>query len=190
MVIAGSFEVITGARELLKTHKAVRKAFIDQGASVVPKHALGTKAGSFSADVSYYLPSLRLWSAFAEGDNSLWNTYGLGDPNSYRDMVCHLTVPIEGVDRRIGAVYARSTEDGTVSILHRGKIGGGREGVGKTVFWDHFHEYGGRVVESDDGEGDLRFALVATVGSASFLSDVKTFVVTVKAIKDRAVSRL
>lgn len=183
-----SFEMLTSVRELSKAYKAVRKAFLDQGASRKSR-SLGTKAGSFPADV-YYLQSLGLWSGFPKGDESLWNTYGLGDPGVYKDLICHLTVPIEGVDRRIGAIYARSKNTGQISILHRGKIGGGREGIGKSVFWEHFHEYGGCSIELDDGEGNLPFALVATIESPAFLSDIKTFVVTVKAIKDRAVGKL
>lgn len=187
MTTTEEFEIITSPRELSAAHKAVRKAFLDHGASH-GERILGTQADSVPVDV-YYLASLGLWSAFGSRI-SLWNTYGLGDPDVYRDMVCHLTVPKEGIDRRIGAVYAATKQTGQISILHRGKIGGGREGIGKSVFWEHFHEYGGRIVEVDDGAGPLRFANVATIGSPSLLSDIKTFVVTVKAIKDRAVGKL
>lgn len=179
------FEVIADEKEIASIRKALKKrvtAAAAPGKSIVTGH----KAQSFDGK-ALYVKKYDFWTIFGEtGYEQLWNTYGLGNPfdGGSRNMVCHLTVPSEGINRSVGAVYARGPE-GDVYIMHRGKIGGGREGIGKTAFWD-------AVVERDDiesgwvqdGKRVTQMAIVTKLGvENSTLRNIANFVRAVREIK-------
>jgi transcriptional regulator with XRE-family HTH domain len=177
-----AFEVLTDRADIARARKLLR-ARIVKASSKPREMALGTKGGT-GWDKVYYMPAVDIWTAFEHPDGEwLWNTYGIGDPfdGGSRDLVCHLSVPAEDINRRIGAVYARAKGSRATFILHRGRIGGGREGVGKSAFFEH---YKGELVTALDGERVTEFALVGAVESASFLKDLAQFVHAVKKIKD------
>jgi transcriptional regulator with XRE-family HTH domain len=178
------FEVLTRQTEVAAARKSHRK-LIAAIASNPRTMALGHQGHTWDGK-AYYIATLDMWTVFGDGEDGseLWNTYGLGDPftGRSRDMVCHLSVPVEGINRRIGAVYARTKND-DVFILHRGKIGGGREGVGKSSFFEY---YDGKVVAASDGDRITEFALVGSLNSKTFVKDLRRFVVAVKEIKKQA----
>jgi transcriptional regulator with XRE-family HTH domain len=178
------FEVLTRRTEVAAARKALRK-LVASNASNPRMMALGHQGHTWDGK-AYYIAALGMWTVFGDGEDGseLWNTYGLGDPfgGGSRDMVCHLSVPVEGINRRIGAVYAMNKND-DVFILHRGKIGGGREGVGKSSFFEY---YDGKVVAAVDGDRITEFALVGSLNSKAFVKDLRRFVLAVKEIKAQA----
>jgi 5-methylcytosine-specific restriction protein A len=175
-------EILTRRSDIAAARKLLRK-LVASNASKPTLMMLGHQGNTWQGKV-YYLKDLDMWTVFNDGENDLWNTYGLGDPSDgrSRNMICHLSVPIEGVNRRVGAVYAK-TRAGDIAVLHRGKIGGGREGVGKSSFFEH---YDGRIVSAQDGDRITEFANVGSLGTESFLKDVRRFVLAVKDIKAKA----
>lgn len=174
-----AFEVLTSRSEVAVARKTLRK-LVAANASKPWTMTLGHQGNTWNGKV-YYLEPLDMWTVFDDGETELWNTYGLGDPTDsrMRNMICHLSVPIEGINRRIGAVYAKS-RNGDVVVLHRGKIGGGREGVGKSAFFEH---YDGRTLSAADGGRVTDFALVGSIKAKSFLKDIRRFVLSVRDIK-------
>lgn len=179
------FEVLEDRKEVASVRKALRR-LVAAGSSKPRTMTLGHQGNTWEGSM-YYIPALDMWTVFDDGENEseLWNTYGIGNPlnGGSRDMVCHLSVPIEGINRRIGAVYARSRKDGKTYILHRGKIGGGREGVGKSAFFAH---YKGKIATATDGDRTTDFAVVGCIDAPNFLRGVRKFVSDVKDIKEKA----
>jgi transcriptional regulator with XRE-family HTH domain len=182
-----AFEVLTDGADIARARKLLR-ARIEKASAKPRKMALGNQGATWT-DTVYYMPAHDIWTVFDGNPDAewLWNTYGIGNPfdGGSRDMVCHLSVPAEDINRRVGAVYARAKGSRNTFILHRGRIGGGREGVGKSAFFEH---YEGELVTALDGERVTEFALVGAVESASFLKDLAQFVHAVKNIKDAVTS--
>jgi len=102
-----------------------------------------------------------------------WNTrYGHSIPSV-------IDVPFHGINRRIGGVFAVD-ENNKLYLLHRGRIGGGRKGIGKTLF---LANYRGKWVAVQDGDSVSRLALVAILNSEKFPWQIANFVHELQRIK-------
>jgi 5-methylcytosine-specific restriction protein A len=87
-----------------------------------------------------------------EGQPRYWNAFGLASSlqqERSNDITVEVNSPLEGVNRRIAGLFARST-NGRLAFLHTGRVGGGRTGVGKDEF---LAKYRGTTVTIDDGRG-------------------------------------
>jgi len=73
-------------------------------------------------------------------ENRYWCAYGLDEPHpgSLLPITCEINIPREGVDRRIGGAFARDTDSGELFLVHSGKVGGGRAGIGMENFLDNY----------------------------------------------------
>ncbi|MBI4330314.1 MAG: hypothetical protein HY673_03420 [Chloroflexi bacterium] len=109
-----------------------------------------------------------------------WTAFGLGSPKeSGNSIVAEINFPKEGIDRRIAGVFV---ENGPITyVAHRGKIGGGRKGIGKGLFWESFQ---GTTTVADDGNMKSKLAIIADIASPRFVCEVKSFIDLVHSIKD------
>ncbi|MDE0127950.1 MAG: HNH endonuclease signature motif containing protein [Gammaproteobacteria bacterium] len=114
-----------------------------------------------------------------------WNAFGVS-PLVLR-YSNHITVEVNpamrGVNRRVAGLFAVDDETNQTVLLHRGRIGGGKKGIGKKEFVDW---YRGTKVEffdpsRDDGEESAIF--VADLDSEDFLIDLEEFVDAVQRFK-------
>jgi len=115
--------------------------------------------------------------------NPYWNAFGLEkpEPSSHIPIVCEINFPLRGIDRRIGGAMARD-RSGRIFAVHRGKIGGGKKGIGKTLFEDL---YRGAWAVMEDGDTDTTVALIGELMSPRFARQVAQFVRKVDAIKNQ-----
>ena len=130
----------------------------------------------------------RIWFAHQSLENAgvprHWNALGSGPPVWRRSN--HITVEvnpaIHGVDRRVAGLFAVDDENDHTVLLHRGRIGGGREGIGKTSFMEW---YSGKQVEFFDPshDDDESAVLVADLESREFLIQLEAFVDSVHRFK-------
>lgn len=93
-------------------------------------------------------------------------------------IVCEINPPIAGLNRRTQGAFDR-VGTGELWLLHRGRIGGGKPGVGRTLFFDNYEG------KTESVGGDT-FAVVGNVESAGLPNDVKDFVSGVAEIKSSA----
>ena len=114
------------------------------------------------------------------------NAFGVEEPKwetKYGHSIpCVIDVPFEGINRRIGGAYAVD-EETNLYLLHRGRIGGGRMGIGKALFDEN---YRGERVRVQDGDMTLEMALVGELGTERFPYQVACFVKEVQRIKEQA----
>ena len=131
---------------------------------------------------------LEVWWVAEKSENRYWNAFGTKEPKwntEYsHNITCEINPPVKGINRTIAGVFARDS-NGKIYLLHRGKIGGGRKGIGKTKFWKEFR---GVWQEVKDGEIVSRLALVAAFDSSRFARQVANFVHEVERIKAISVS--
>lgn len=92
--------------------------------------------------------------------NCYWNVYGLNPSSSKQNInTVQINVPVKGINRSIGGLFAEDACTKKIYLLHRGKVGGGRKGIGKSEFisW-----YKGKIVTVDELDGHLSKLLMVT----------------------------
>jgi hypothetical protein len=117
-----------------------------------------------------------------QNGNRYWNAFGVGRPSKDAHVfsTCEINFPLQGLDRRIGGAFARD-EAGRIFVVHRGKIGGGKKGIGKSLFED---QYRGVWALVQDGSVETNVVLIGHLGSSRFARQVGQFVSKVDRIKD------
>ena len=154
------------------------KPFIDEKIPV----NLGHPGGTVKAKVAWS-NVLGVW-IFQEkiSDSRYWHAFGTGKPSksSHIPTTCEINFPIRGIDRRIGGALA-ADRYGRIFVVHRGKIGGGKKGIGKSFFEDN---YRGVWTTMEDGPFESRVALIGVLHSPRFVRQVTQFVRKINRIKD------
>jgi hypothetical protein len=89
-------------------------------------------------------------------------------------IVCEINPPLEGLEKRTQGAFAQ--DNGHIWLLYRGKIGGGRPGIGKRLFFENY--LGG--INDINGE---RFVIIGDIRSTNFVESVRNFVREVERIK-------
>jgi hypothetical protein len=154
------------------------KAFADDRIRV----RIGHMGESFEGKV-FCATNLGIWFIpRKQNGNRYWNAFGVGRPSrdAHVFSTCEINFPLQGLDRRIGGAFARD-EAGKIFVVHRGKIGGGKKGIGKALFED---QYRGVWALVQDGSVETNVVLIGHLGSSRFARQVSQFVRKVDRIKD------
>jgi hypothetical protein len=116
-----------------------------------------------------------------------WHAFGVGRPEGGAGVAitCEINFPLCGIDRRTGGAFAQDREGG-IYVVHRGKLGGGRKGVGKSLFENR---YRGVWEIIDDGGEETAVAVIGVLGSPRFARQIAQFVRKIARIKEAAVIR-
>jgi hypothetical protein len=104
---------------------------------------------------------------------------------SHIPITCEVNFPVKGIDRRMGGALAED-RNGRIYLVHRGRIGGGKKGVGKALFDDH---YRGVWAVMEDGPAETTVALIGILNSPRFVRQVSQFVRKVDRMKNIFSSR-
>jgi len=144
---------------------------------------LGFQGGSMPATVRWH-PVGRFWFALEEEENRFWNAFGLTDPRSSGNpgaIVVEINPPYSGIDRRMGGAIA-TDDSGHLYLLHRGKVGGGRKGIGKEAFMTAYRSYGA-IVSVEDGGRESEVIVVAALDDPRAVHSIAAFVEQVRRFK-------
>ena len=166
-------------RQFLKSFKP----FVDEKISV----NLGHPGATVKAKV-LWSDRLGIWMV-NEGTsgNRYGHAFGAEKPAgaSHIPITCEINFPVKGIDRRVGGALAED-RNGRVAVVHRGRIGGGKKGVGKALFDDH---YRGVWTNMKDGPVETMVALIGVLDSPRFVRQVSQFVRKVDRMKNLFSSR-
>ncbi|MFA0358367.1 HNH endonuclease [Vibrio breoganii] len=116
-----------------------------------------------------------------------WNAFGLTcelNKNISNNIVVELNIPTTGVNRRVAGFFAKD-KNGRVGLFHRGKIGGGRKGIGKQAFLNWASYELTSVLTDGDSEGAI---LVGIIGDSNFTSSLHQFLLVISKFKLLATS--
>lgn len=130
---------------------------------------------------------LGLWAYFRKiAGNRYWNAFGIEKPaeGATLPITCEINFPLCGIDRRTGGAFAADRE-GRIFVVHRGKLGGGRKGVGKSLFESR---YRGVWQVMDDGGEETLVAVIGVLDSPRFARQIAAFARKIARIKDEAVA--
>jgi hypothetical protein len=116
-----------------------------------------------------------------------WNAYGIGRPGGGASITitCEINFPLCGIDRRTGGAFAQDRA-GHIFVVHRGKLGGGRKGIGKSLFEN---TYRGVWEVMEDGGEETPVALIGVLHSPRFARQIAQFVRKIARIKESASAR-
>lgn len=159
------------------------KPFIDEKISV----NLGHPGATVKAKV-LWSERLGIWMVHEKMSGSKYgHAFGAEKPtgSSHIPITCEINFPAKGVDRRIGGALAED-RNGRIFVVHRGRIGGGKKGVGKALFDDH---YRGVWAIMEDGSAETTVALIGALNSPRFVRQVSQFVRKVDRMKNLFSSR-
>ena len=181
---------LTAAADIAAAQAAFRVEFYSE--ATLLNHGIGFPGGSTTVDIAWH-PSIGIWghvdtieSAHGPGGahGRYWNAFGLEDPATTNSLSIAVEVnpPLEGTKTRVGGILGRDG-GGPIVLLHRGTIGGGTVGVGKDLFW---REFAGHTKFVSDGVGLVDCAIVATLGQATLVTELKRFADAVSRIKAAA----
>lgn len=143
------------------------------------QRSIGWPGGSRTITM-HWIPTKGFWVAFDEDGDHYWNPCGLESPLQSREpkTVCDISVPKFDLNKRVRCAF------GSVGnrrfILHRGGLGRGglSHGMTRGVFFQHF---GG---ENTYLDGSDKVAIVAELGSSTFLDDLAGFLNEYKRLRD------
>jgi len=117
---------------------------------------------------------------------SHWNAFGLVNQlkiNASNPITVEINIPLEGIDRRVGGLFAVDTNNKHTLLLHRGKVGGGKKGIGKNAFLEWYAKKPVKVwYDEATGESDY-ILLIADLSSPYFIQQIEDFVSAVAQFK-------
>jgi len=142
---------------------------------------LGHPGASFLARV-FWSEELGIWIYSSKNAESrYWNAFGIIQAkNAFPlSITCEINFPCRGIDRRVGGALAKDRE-GRIFVVHRGRIGGGKRGIGKSFFEEH---YRGVWSLMEDGDTETPVALIGPLKSPRFVRQVVQFIRKIDGIK-------
>jgi len=124
----------------------------------------------------------------SEDKNRFWNAFGSTSPLDTRtlEIVCEINFPYHGIDRRIAGVFLTDEATGEIWVGHRGLIGGGRKGIGKTRFLENYE----RTSLVKDGDTQSEVAAIGALGNEKLPKYVAEFIHKVEWIKEQPHAKL
>ena len=145
---------------------------------------IGFQGGKITNDVFY---SDSLWYSTSILDDAdiprYWNAFGLGKRDDGNQIIIvEINPPLEGKTRQVAGLFAKDEITNDYFILHRGKIGGGRKGIGKDRFKNW---YRGKWVNVFDDQGNPEEGiLISSISSKNLVAKITAFVREVAEFKD------
>ncbi len=153
------------------------KSFVNEK---IPVH-LGHPGASTEAKV-LWCSRLGIWLYSGKTEEGrYWNAFGIDKPkkNAHISITCEINFPAGGIDRRIGGALAKDRK-GRIFVVHRGKIGGGKKGIGKALFADH---YRGVWEIMEDGDEETTVALIGVLNSPRLARQIAQYIHKINQIK-------
>ncbi|MCH8531006.1 MAG: HNH endonuclease [Saccharospirillum sp.] len=147
---------------------------------------IGFPGGSWQTEVIY---NSKIWYNSYDIDEEgkskrYWNGFGLSNgikSNKSLNIAVEINVPFSGVDRKVSGFFARDENSGEVFLMHRGKVGGGRKGIGKSAFinWAEIE-----LIEIKEGKKTSSAIKVANLDGKNVAREIAAFVTKASNFKE------
>ena len=153
----------------------------------IPDVAVGFQGGHLK--VNEIVSNGKIWFAYQSLHDldvpRHWNAFGAGSPALRRsnDITVEVNVAFREVYRKLAGVFAVNDKTGDTILLHRGKVGGGKKGIGKTAFLEWYSGDKVKFVDPSHELGEEEAIPVANLGSSRFLTQIESFVDAVHRFK-------
>lgn len=173
--------VVDGIDESQRLHKQLRDNLVQSASSDPETIEFGYQGGNRRASAVWFKEN-SWWYGNYSAKHHHWNAFGLGNAllhRGQRNIVVEINAPEFGINRKVQGAFARDDED-RYCLVHRGRLGGGREGVGSS-FLDWYPGEGKR--EMKDGDRTTEVILIGWINLETLSAAVRAFVGLAKAYK-------
>jgi len=152
-------------------------------------HNIGFPGGNVDLPI-YSAGGGKLWVAFGGPTEDAavrryWNAFGAYLPDRpAQSITVEINIPIDTNGGQVAGFFAEDSETGDIFLMHNGRVGGGRPGIGKSAFlvWSK-----AKLIEVSQGDGGLRSGIaVGKLHDPDLADRLWTFVRTVQGFKDQA----
>jgi hypothetical protein len=145
---------------------------------------LGFQGGGLPATV-HWISGLDLWASFRPLEKRYWVALGVGNPfdGGDKSIIVEVNFPFEGINRRVGGVFVKDGS-GRLFIGHRGRVGGGRPGIGKKAFMAEVNTED--LMQIRDGDKTSIIVMIGALDAPDFPERLSSFVNHVQRFKAAA----
>lgn len=152
-------------------------------------HNIGFPGGNLD-EVLYSNGAGQLWAAFGRPEHTsgiprFWNAFGIYDPDRGRQLItAEINIATKSNTAQVSGFFAKDNATGDIFLMHSGKIGGGRPGIGKSAYlvWSK-----AKLLDvAHKGKVARRGIAVGRVDDADLAERIWKFVKTVQQFKDAA----
>lgn len=183
--IPGMLTALTEPGEIQRAFLAFRSTMWK--GTIAENRTVGFQGGNVPSEVRW-LKDEGYWCSLSETGHrdrgQHWNAFGLTPRSTARDplsITAEINSPRSGINRRCGGVYAQDAS-GTVYLLHSGKLGGGKQGIGQANFLSFLDSPNLHEVAWADGKV-TQAILIGRVDQRSIRGRVRGFLQQVQAFK-------
>jgi hypothetical protein len=175
-----SLSVLSGRDEIANAQFLFAKTMTD-GSDQTEDINLGHQGGGIAATV-HWSADLDIWMTFQAVEKRFWNAFGVGNifESGSSSIVVEINSAFEGINRHIGGVFIQDNE-GRIYLGHRGSIGGGRRGIGKSAFMESIEPE--KLADIQDGDRVSEVVLIGALDAVVFRESVAGFVRKVQQFK-------
>lgn len=176
------YAILSDRFEIEKCQRLLERSFGEYVDDEIPAR-IGHQGYTHELQKVRWAAKLGIWihSEYLHKRKYYWNAFGVKRPRpgGAAEITIEINSPLSGINTRIAGAFARS---GAVELflLHRGKIGGGRKGIGQALFEERYK--GEWVTALEDGPPS-RFALIGALESRELGQRISRFVHEVDAMK-------
>ena len=182
--------LIEDLRRKKTAQKAVEQA-LKANLNALGKHNIGFAGGNWDLPM-YSNGDGMLWAGFGGimADAKIprfWTPFGIYHARQRAQQISvEINIQTEGNSEQVSGFFAEDTETGNIFLMHTGKIGGGRVGIGRSAFLVSSKV---KLLEVCNQAGKVRHGIaVAQLGHPNFVERLSSFVVSVQKFKDQAVA--
>ena len=181
------WEFVTDARVIHRAQQQLARAF--GGAADDRVRCFAGYQGGNHPVTALWSNKLQIWFGSRQERYKVgriyWNAFGANGkphPGENKTITCEINLGYTGRTERLAGAIA-ADERGRLHLMHTGRIGGGRRGIGRTLFQRHFR---GEFVEVAQGVRISQLALAGDFNSPRLAYQVAHFVREVQRIKQLA----
>ena len=178
---------ITTENEVRKTQKKFEGNLLESLPKRTGKFTIGYQGGSFEKNGLH--ADQNIWFVSHTEKNApiprYWNAFGLADKlliNGSNNIAVEINVPLSGSNGTVSGFFAKN-QNGEVFLLHSGKIGGGRKGIGKNSFLSWYCHPTVKVLRNKKSQDAL---IVTNINSSNIAVEIGEFVKAVSAFKNKS----
>jgi hypothetical protein len=185
--IPSYLKALTKRNEIRQAYESFRKLMMN-GSETFWRN-VGFQGGNEEIDAHWH-PAHGIWChmTMPSWGDRYWCIFGFQNPSEIEnlDITCEINFPFEGIDRRVAGAFALD-QDGKTCIVHSGKIGGGRKGIGKTAFWNFCGSRGQVVTISWPDRKESDGFLVGYLDDEKLVERISSFVGEVRDFKEQVI---
>lgn len=153
------------------------------------KKKIGFPGGN-TDEVIFSAGAGKLWASFTRttqdrSSQRYWNAFGVYNPDrSAQIITVEINIPIATNSANVAGFFAEDRQTGDIYLMHSGRIGGGRPGVGKAAFLVRSKA---KLVEVEGEDRKIRSGIVVgRIANADLADRIWRFVRSVDDFKTNA----